>query len=166
MISAGLDGMVKLWDLRRLSKTKQKSRLPQPVAEYRSGRSINSAFFAPSGRYAVSTTMGNKLDVFENLHLSSNEKLFRPAHSIPHNNRTGRWLSTFMARFHPSLDLFCVGSMQQPRRLEIFTPRQTPFLIQEVTGLTAVASRCCFHPSTERLMVVGGNSSGRVTIVR
>jgi hypothetical protein len=41
-------------------------------------------------------------------------------------------------------------------------------LLRGVQGdaLTAVVSRCCFHPSTEQLILFGGNSSGRVTVVR
>ena len=33
-------------------------------------------------------------------------------------------------------------------------------------ALMAVASRCCFDPNSEELIVVGGNSSGRVTVAR
>ena len=41
-------------------------------------------------------------------------------------------------------------------------------LLREVTGesLGSVMSRTCFHPSTNKLTMVGGNSSGRVVVVR
>lgn len=71
-----------------------------------------------------------------------------------------------MARWHPSLDYFCVGSMDRPRVVEVFDAEGDR--IRGVSGdsLTAVASRCCFHPSIDQLVLVGGNSSGRVTIIR
>lgn len=162
MISGGLDCTVKLWDLRRLAKNQD-----SPVAEYFGGKSINSAFFSPKGQYVVATTMSDKLDILKDFHLEKrSNKPTKPWKSIRHDNRTGRWLTTFNARWHPSLDIFCVGSMAHPRRIEIFSPET--YLVRGVSGdaLTAVASRCCFHPTSDRLIVVGGNSSGRVTIVR
>jgi WD40 repeat protein len=167
LLTAGLDGDVSLWDIRRLA-TKQK---PARIAAFSSGRSVNSAFFSPSGAHVVSTTMANKLDIFHNLHLAAtDDDTIQPAHRIAHDNKTGRWLTTFMATWHPSLDIFCVGSMRRPREIQIFDT--TGSMLRSITGddLTAVASRCCFHyasSSTEsRLTVVGGNSSGRVTVAR
>jgi hypothetical protein len=126
--------------------------------------------------------MANKLDVFENLHLgvdqglgSSHKKqptVVKPYKSIRHDNMTGRWLTTFQAIFHPQLDIFSVGSMSKPRRVEIFDPSATKTggdgCLRAVAGdaLTAVASRLAFHPRSDQLILVGGNSSGRVTILR
>ena len=78
-----------------------------------------------------------------------------------------------MARWHPAAasnnneELFVVGSMQRPRTLEVFDGN-TGNLLRGIQGdsLTAVVSRCCFHPSSERLIVMGGNSSGRVTVAQ
>ena len=197
MISSGLDCTVKLWDLRKVKQPKKtnaaaaglSSTLPKPIVAYHGGRSINSAYFSPSGKHVLTTTMNNKLDLLDDFHLQTaaatstkNIKYINPNQSLYHDNHTGRWLSTFMARFHPSMDIFCVGSMQQPRRVEIFTAsaaassssssssttKQKQHLLRGITGdaLTAVVSRCCFHPRRDRLIVVGGNSSGRVTVVR
>lgn len=88
---------------------------------------------------------------------------------------TGRWLTTFQAVFHPHLDIFGVGSMRKPRAVEIFDPCASKpttvdgdFLVRAISGdaLTAVASRLAFHPRTDRIVMAGGNSSGRVTIIR
>lgn len=166
MLTGGLDCTVKLWDLRKLgdSRTAGKYKAPQPIAYYNSGKSVNSAFFSPSGRYVVSTTMANKLDLFEKFQNASS--VHKPVNSIRHDNLTGRWLTTFMARWHPLLDYFCVGSMQRPRAVEVFDCNGK--LLRTIRGeaLTAVASRCCFHPSVDRLILAGGNSSGRVTVIR
>jgi hypothetical protein len=190
--------MVRTWDIRmfggsRSSVASQRQRqgnatrqAPKPIASYHSSLSVNSAFFSPSGQYVVSTTMANRLDIFENAHLhlagSATATTMKPTTTVNHDNRTGRWLSTFMARWHPELDIFVVGSMQRPRSMEVFHSirgqddhnhderrgNNKRLMLQTIQGdaLTAVASRCCFHRSTDKLIIVGGNSSGRVTVVR
>jgi WD40 repeat protein len=176
-MTAGLDNTVRVWDVRNLtddrkSNSKQSRKGPNPVASFIGGRSINSSFFSPSGQYAVATSMENKLDIFENIHLSSSStggksnQTVQPILRKNHDNMTGRWLTTFQATYHPSLDIFCVGSMQHPRAVEIFDTKGT--LLRAISGdaLTAVASRCCFHPRTDRIVMAGGSSSGRVSIFR
>ena len=142
----------------------------EPTSFQNIGRSVNSAFFSPSGSSLLTTTQLDTLDLLGDAHLKSG-LIKKPTHRIRHNNKTGRWLSTFMARWHPGLDsgeeTFVVGSMQQPRTIEIFSGTSGK-LLRGIRGeaLTAVASRCCFHPNTNELIVVGGNSSGRVTVAR
>mmetsp|Transcript_8604 Transcript_8604/g.19338 ORF Transcript_8604/g.19338 Transcript_8604/m.19338 type:complete len:596 (-) Transcript_8604:92-1879(-) len=168
MATAGLSTMVQLWDVRKMPSSTTSTKEPKPLAWQSAGRSINSAFFSPSGMRLLTTTQSNTLDIFDNPHLASG--LIKPNESIKHNNQTGRWLSTFMARWHPGTfsdkEMFVVGSMKQPRCIEVFADNGT--LLREIRGdaLTAVASRCCFHPSANKLIVVGGNSSGRVTVAR
>lgn len=111
--------------------------------------------------------MSNTLDIFSDAHLQKGT-IKKPQHRIRHDNRTGRWLSTFMAQWHPTSheDLFIVGSMSKPRRMEFFNGAGE--LLSGLSGeaLTAVVSRCCFHPSSTNLIAIGGNSSGRVTVAR
>jgi hypothetical protein len=145
---------------------------------YNCGRSVNSAFFSSSGRYVVSTTMAHKLDVFENLHVSAlpsqttaTVTTIQPVQSIRHDNMTGRWLTTFQAICHANMDVFSVGSMSQPRRVELFDPAQAVTggggsAMQSLSGdaVTSVSSRLAFHPRGDRLILAGGNSSGRVVV--
>ena len=163
MATAGLTGIVQLWDVRKVEAVK-KDKKPKPVAWHDASRSINSAYFSPSGRRLLTTTQSNKLEIFEDAHLVKG--LMTPKTSVRHDNQTGRWLSTFMARWHPSNEIFIVGSMQKPRCIEMFG--QDGKVLREIRGdaLSAVASRCCFHSNADRLIAVGGNSSGRVTIAR
>mmetsp|Transcript_3006 Transcript_3006/g.4427 ORF Transcript_3006/g.4427 Transcript_3006/m.4427 type:complete len:619 (-) Transcript_3006:79-1935(-) len=163
--TAGLDGEVNIWDLRKL----ETSRKVSPLATQRSSKSINSAFFSPSGKHLLTTTMADTLDIISDAHLQSG-LIKTPTHRIRHDNHTGRWLTTFMAQWHPTVtneELFVVGSMSRPRRMEFFDANAGQML-RGISGdsLTAVVSRCCFHPSTNRLIGMGGNSSGRVTIFR
>lgn len=167
LASAGLDCMVRLWDIRKFGSRKKESKDhsgPKVVAEYHAGRSVNSAFFSPSGSHLVATTQMNTLDMLHDCHLSKD--MFKPTTRVNHDNMTGRWLTTFNANWHPSLDVFVVGSMQKPRAIEVFDGRGKKVRDFHGDALTAVASRCCFHPSTDKVVIVGGNSSGRVTVVR
>mmetsp|Transcript_1443 Transcript_1443/g.2640 ORF Transcript_1443/g.2640 Transcript_1443/m.2640 type:complete len:625 (+) Transcript_1443:121-1995(+) len=168
LATAGLDCTVNLWDIRNFTGLKSRSK-PKPYANLKSAKSINSAFFSPSGKSLLTTTMANTLDLIHDAHLQ-NGLITSPTHRIRHDNNTGRWLSTFMARWHPTYtneELFIVGSMAKPRRMEFFNGDDGN-LIRAVDGeaLTAVVSRCCFHPSTDRLIALGGNSSGRLTVAR
>jgi WD40 repeat protein len=181
LVSAGLDCTVALWDVRKLGNRRSSSKgapakASTPVAKYDCGRSVNSAFFSSSGRFVVSTTMAHKLDVFENLHVSALQTrtkatpTIKPVQSIRHDNLTGRWLTTFHAVCHANMDVFSVGSMSQPRRVEIFDPAQAVLAgggaIQSLSGdaVTSVSSRLAFHPRDDRLILAGGNSSGRVVV--
>ena len=171
MISSGLDTCVSLWDLRKFQKENNKSmKTMNPLALYQGVKSINSAYFSPvTGQHVVATTMNNRLDILKDFHLQGNasgkkKHIVTASNSMRHDNMTGRWLSTFMAQWHPSIeDLFCVGSMEKPRNVHVYDTKQQR---AAVGGLSAVVSRVCFHPSPHEVILAGGNSSGRVTIVR
>jgi hypothetical protein len=108
--------------------------------------------------------MANRLDLLQDVHLAANS--VKAAKRIVHDNMTGRWLSTLMAQWHPSLEVFCVGSMLKPRCVQVFDAGGSCLRGATGAALTAVASRCCFHPSESRVTIAGGNSSGRVAVVR
>lgn len=158
MITAGLDTTVNLWDIRKFGKKKKKT--IKSLYTYDCDRSVNSAFYSGSGQYVVATTMANRLEVWNDFGTKSDKPT-----RIRHDNHTGRWLTTFQAIFHPKYDnLFAVGSMQQPRRMEVFDATKGK-VARVVPGLTSVASRLAFHPG-DRFMLAGGNSSGRVCLAR
>jgi WD repeat-containing protein 76 len=186
-MTGGLDNTVRVWDVRKFSNSRLRTTTskcttaPTAIGQWTCSKSINSSYFSPSGQYAVATTMADKLEIFHDIHLSNDSTtsmkksssqctMFQPITRYNHDNRTGRWLSTFMATYHPTLDIFCIGSMNRPRCIDIFdhTTNKCVSLVQSLSGeqLTAVNSRCCFHPRTDRIIIAGGNSSGRVTVVR
>jgi WD40 repeat protein len=166
LASAGNDGMVQLWDIRKFgdSRNNAKTKTPKPVATQQVGLSISSAYFSPSGNSLVSTSNANRLDLFNNAHLEKGK--MKATYSINHNNQTGRWLSTFMATWHPQLDIFVVGSMNRPRSVEAYDAQGKQLVEVRGEALGSVMSRCCFHPSTDKIIMVGGNSSGRVVAIR
>ncbi|CAB9512984.1 WD repeat-containing protein 76 [Seminavis robusta] len=182
LATAGLDRTVKFWDLRKMTTRKKVSNPFEPKAAYLgehfNEKSVNSAFFSPSGDYLMTTNMAHTLNIYHKAHLQlttsarssggeKKENLVEPIHMIRHDNHTGRWLATFMAQWHPSLDIFCVGSMAKPRAVDVYDGESGDHM-RAIRGetLSSVFSRCCFHPSLEHLILVGGNSSGRVSVIR
>ena len=79
-----------------------------------------------------------------------------------------------MSTFRPAFDskqgnIFITGSMEQPRRMEVFGINETDFNVTLLKSfksdyLGSVCSRCCSHPYLD--VFVGCNSSGRVHIAR
>jgi WD40 repeat protein len=172
LATSGLDNTLRLWDIRNLgsSTSGSDSKKAKAFSSWQCGKSINSAFFSPSGTKLLCTTMANTIDIINEAHLQtgifSSMQHFR---RIRHDNHTGRWLTTFQAQWHPlaSEDLFVIGSMERPRRIEVFDG-SSGNLIRGIEGdaMNSVSSRCCFHSSQEKLIVCGGNSSGRLIICR
>ena len=143
-------------------------------------RALSSALFSPvTGRSVVTVCYDNKVRLF-----STGVALpaVPASHSIPHDNQTGRWLTTFkvqcvarytqyvlprsllQAEWHPRRDdLFLMGSMRQPRQIDVFSScgAQVASLRNE-DCLGSICSIVKCHPSLD--VVAGGNSSGRVHV--
>jgi hypothetical protein len=174
--SGGTAGVISIWDWRKVSvpAARAGSSNVRAVNElsYHS-KSINAASVSPDGQYLVSVSQDNTVKVATNF-LSPQPSSVQSA-SISHNNFTGRWLSTFRPTFDPKLaHTFVLGSMTQPRCMEIYTPtsasnakgvvRLELSTVLRAEYLASVCSRNAFHPTLD--IVAGGNSSGRVHIFR
>ena len=70
----------------------------------------------------------------------------------------------FQAEWHPTRDdIFFVGSMAQPRQIDVYSDQGDHFVLGD--GGEYLASVCSIvkcHPTQD--IVVGGNSSGRVHV--
>ncbi|GMH88846.1 hypothetical protein TL16_g11278, partial [Triparma laevis f. inornata] len=169
----GLAREVKLFDLRKFNKNSEKRALGKTVRKPTTtqiyGGSINSTFFSPSGSQLLTTCMKDCLTLTSFADLKKGGDDVDVGQVVAHNNQTGRYLSVFMSRWHPSLDLFTVGCMKQPRQIEIFGEANKNGRFEKKAAIkgdyiTAVCSRNVFHPTLKA--VAGGNSSGRVTVAR
>ncbi|NXD30542.1 WDR76 protein, partial [Spelaeornis formosus] len=114
-------------------------------------KSVASAYFSPAtGSRVVTVCADDKLSGF----------LF----PCRHNNSTGRWLTRFRAIWDPKQEhCFLVGSMAQPRQIEVF--QDTGKLLHSFCNMECLASVCSInvvHPSQN--ILVGGNSSGRLHV--
>eukprot|EP00520_Triparma_pacifica_P001050 CAMPEP_0118653354 /NCGR_PEP_ID=MMETSP0785-20121206/11788_1 /TAXON_ID=91992 /ORGANISM="Bolidomonas pacifica, Strain CCMP 1866" /LENGTH=545 /DNA_ID=CAMNT_0006545895 /DNA_START=57 /DNA_END=1691 /DNA_ORIENTATION=- len=158
----GLDREVKLFDVRKFGKWNQKSKktskAPKPFATHAFAGSINSTFFSPSGSYLLTTSTANVLSLTTDAHKCKGD-MSKASQIISHNNQTGRYLATFMARWHPSHDIFTVGSMNKPRQIEVFGKEgKGKFKCQariRGDGVSAVCSRNAFHDTLP--VLIGGS---------
>lgn len=125
-------------------------------------KAISSALFSPqNGNRVVTVSYDNKIRLFDTSDLKA--QILKPYKNVAHNNQTGRWLTTFKAEWHPSRDdIFTVGSMNQPRQMDVFNDQGQQLAALKGEDLASVCSIVKLHPTQN--IVVGGNSSGRVHV--
>lgn len=155
-VTAGLRD-VHVYDARFL-----KSRGSQPLISLTEhSKSIASAYFSPvTGNRVVTTCADCKLRVFDSSSISSQLPLLS---TVRHNTVTGRWLTRFQAVWDPKQeDCFIVGSMDHPRRVEVF--HESGKNVHSLWGecLVSVCSLSAVHPT--RYILAGGNSSGKLHV--
>nr|CAD7455876.1 unnamed protein product [Timema tahoe] len=108
-VTSSAVGEARVWDLRTATKPS-----PKPVCHLAHPKGLTSAFYSPHGSYLLTTCNDDRLRVYDVRHVSTNKPPVIA--STKHNNHTGRWLSTFKARWHPQReDTFIIGSMELPK---------------------------------------------------
>nr|BAK04592.1 predicted protein [Hordeum vulgare subsp. vulgare] len=101
LATSSTDRTARIWDLRRLKRKKEES-----LKVLKHNRSVQSAYFSPSGHMLATTSLDDTVRVF-----CGDD--FDRSHSIKHNNQTGRWISTFKAIWGwNDVDLF-IGNMKR-----------------------------------------------------
>jgi WD40 repeat protein len=179
VLSSGTDGLLKIWDARRLPHhTASRSKAsPAPLAEAKHGGSATSAFFAPTGRRVVSTSSDNNVRVWEVKPEGAlagggsggsaaggegSGPLIEPPLRLAHNNHTGRWLSNFRTLFDPSNDdTLIIGGME--RTLDLYSISRKAWVARKPHELvTAVPTINAPHPSGSVNAVMSGTASGRM----
>ena len=100
LATGGNDGVVRLFDLRKMGNTQGKStpKKPKALRQQVAGLSVSSAFFSPSGKSLLTTSFANRLDLTEDVHLKTTGATIKPTHSIRHNNQTGTSVVTSECR--------------------------------------------------------------------
>lgn len=152
--TASRDGNVCLWDMRHHRKN-------IPVTSFSHGRNVTGLEFSPlTGNFLISTCMDNHLRF-----ISCDLTNITVERKIQHNNQTGRWLTTFRAHYVPCReDLIVVGSLMQPRRVEVWGCDGE--LKHEFMGecLGSVSSVTALHPTQP--ILAGCNSSGKAQVFK
>lgn len=156
-LTGSTDAMVKLWDSRMMSK-----RSPVPLGTLTHHRACSGAFLSPvEGDKVLSTSFDDTIRLCD-INLATGE--MKQQITLKHNNRTGRWLSPFRAVWVPGCDeLFLVGSMEYPRRIEVYSSSGSLLYKFMGEGLASVCSIVEVHP--ERIVIAGGNSSGKLHVL-
>lgn len=175
-VTASLERCCKIWDVRKMGGSKKAS----PVVTLEDELSVNSAHFSPNGDAILSVSQSHALRLYYGAHQASG--IITPAEAscnVRHDNKTGRYLPVFHAAWDPRSDhAFVIGSMTQPRQVEIYSASPPPsggkakskakctriMSLQDPEYLGSVQSRNCFHPRLD--VVVCGNASGRMHVFR
>ena len=164
-ITGSLDRSAKLWDLRKV-KFHQRHDFDAPlctsalIETVPHALSVNSASFSPSGNHMVTVCMDNHINVYET------KACFKQLHRIPHDNKTGRWVTKFTTTWDPKAPEghFVIGSKLQPRCIEIYSVNQKKplYRLEQHDLFQSIHSANAFHPTLN--MIASANSSGRVCL--
>ncbi|KAJ9499844.1 hypothetical protein LTR99_000477 [Exophiala xenobiotica] len=183
LATASLDRTMKLWDLRKMSKT-----LPTLVGEHESRLSVSHAAFNTAGQVATTSyddtikihSFGVKglaakgaaasttaaLESMESWKAGYqlDEEVMKPEVVIRHNNQTGRWTTILKPRWQmfPSDNIhkLVVGNMN--RFVDVYSANGTQLAQLGGEGITAVPAVAVFHPTKD--WIAGGTASGKMCL--
>ena len=169
LATASLDRTLKIWDTRKMAG-KGENRLPHLVGEHGSSLSVSHASWSRGGHVATSS-YDNTIKVYDfgdakswsSTHDISEEGM-EPAHTISHNNQTGRWVTIlkpqWQAQPKDGAHKFAVGNMN--RFVDVYAANGEQLAQLDGDGITAVPAVALFHPTMD--WVAGGNASGKLTL--
>ncbi|BAF23361.1 uncharacterized protein [Oryza sativa Japonica Group] len=139
LATSSTDGTACMWDLRNM-----KEKEPESLKVLEHGRSVQSAYFSPSGRMVATTSLDDTVRIF-----SVDD--FGNSSIMKHNNKTGRWLSTFKAIWGwNDTDLF-IGNMARAIDIILVDLNGSSLLAMnnarlESEHMTAIPGRFSAHP--------------------
>mmetsp|Transcript_17620 Transcript_17620/g.40375 ORF Transcript_17620/g.40375 Transcript_17620/m.40375 type:complete len:493 (-) Transcript_17620:119-1597(-) len=159
LASASLDRTVCLWDVRAFGEKK-----PKPMATLDHGLSVTSVRFSSGGSRLLTACNDNLLRVFNAD--GESHKAWSLCSTVRHNNKTGRYLTSFQAEWlRGSDDVVLCGSLEQPRGIDVFRADDGSALERlEHEHVTSVVSLVAQHPTTN--LLVGSNSGGKCFVWR
>ncbi|XP_004508386.1 uncharacterized protein [Cicer arietinum] len=144
------DGTACTWDLRCIGESKLTA-----LRTFARKRSVQSAYFSPSGCSLATTSMDNTIGIYSGVHLEDET-------SVYHDNQTGRWISTFRAIWGWDDSYLFVGNMKRGVDVVSTVQRATVMTLQS-PHISAIPCRFDAH-SSEVGMLAGATSGGQVYI--
>lgn len=153
LVTASLDRTIAVWDTRKIKKE----------VKYLSHRlAISHADFSSDGKSIVSLCNDDYIHCFDFTNNTLNEE-GTEMHSFRHNNKTGRWLTRFKLNFNQN-NYFVVGSMDQPRCVEVFNVTNKCRRVMRLRSdiVRSVQSLNKFHDSLN--IIASVNAAGKVHI--
>lgn len=188
LATASLDRTMKLWDLRKLTKS-----LPTLVGEHESRLSVSHAAFNTAGQVAtssyddtikihsfgvgpsVSAAPSRKLKVKQPAQKLESMQTWKAGHTLPeevmqpevtisHNNQTGRWVTILRPQWQrqPSdgIQKFVIGNMN--RFVDVYAASGEQLAQLGGDGITAVPAVAVFHPT--KYWIGAGTASGKLCL--
>ncbi|PQM42028.1 WD repeat-containing protein 76 [Prunus yedoensis var. nudiflora] len=150
MATSSKDGTACILDLRSINANKLKT-----LRTVGHKRAVHSAYFSLSGRSLVTTSIDNTVGISSGVN-------FEDISMIYHDNRTGRWISSFRAIWGWDDEYVFIGNMK--RGVDVISPveRRTVFTLQS-PHMSAIPCRFDVHPFNVG-MLAGATSGGQVYI--
>ncbi|KAL7620103.1 hypothetical protein AAE478_010653 [Parahypoxylon ruwenzoriense] len=151
--TASLDRSLKIWDLRMI-KGKGKHHHPSLLGEHYSRLSVSHVSWSRGGHLATSSyddtikiyDMSDAMKWKPGQDLS--EKHMSPAHTIAHNNQTGRWVTILKPQWQinpmDAVEKFAIANMN--RFVDIYDSKGKQLGQLDGEGITAVPAVAEFHP--------------------
>ncbi|GAV83944.1 WD40 domain-containing protein [Cephalotus follicularis] len=150
MATSSTDGSACLWDLRSMAADK-----PKALKIVNHKRAVHSAYFSPSGSSLATTSFDNTVGAVSGANFEDTTMIF-------HDNRTGRWISSFRAIWGWDDSNIIIGNMK--RGVDVISPalRSTIMTLQS-PHMSAIPCRFHAHPY-EVGMLAGATSGGQVYV--
>lgn len=169
LATASLDRTMKVWDLRKV-EGKGDMRHPALLGEHESRLSVSHASWSAGGQIAT-TSYDDTVKVYDFSDAASWEpgrdlgpQDMQPAHTIRHNNQTGRWVTIlkpqWQRRPRDGIQKFAIANMN--RFVDVFAADGSQLAQLDGDGITAVPAVAHFHPTMD--WVAGGNGSGKLCL--
>ncbi|KAI0018930.1 WD repeat-containing protein NCU09302/NCU11420 [Xylariomycetidae sp. FL0641] len=167
--TASLDRTLKIWDLRMI-KGKGELRHPSLLGEHHSRLSVSHASWSRGG-YLATSSYDDTVKVYDLSDAAKwkpgqdlSDKQMSPAHKIPHNNQTGRWVTILKPQWQHNpadgVEKFAIANMN--RFVDIYDSNGKQLAQLEGEGITAVPAVAEFHPTHN--WVAAGNGSGKLCL--
>ncbi|KAI5859975.1 WD repeat-containing protein [Durotheca rogersii] len=169
LATASLDRSLKVWDLRMI-KGKGELQHPSLLGEHHSRLSVSHASWSRGG-YLATTSYDDTVKIYDMSEAAKwktgqdlSEAQMAPAHTIPHNNQTGRWVTILKPQWQinpiDGVEKFAIGNMN--RFVDIYDSRGKQLGQLDGEGITAVPAVAEFHPELNWL--AGGTGSGKLCL--
>ncbi|XP_059635356.1 uncharacterized protein LOC132277514 [Cornus florida] len=150
MATSSSDGTACIWDLRNIDADK-----PKPLKTIGHKRSVQSAYFSPSGSSLATTSFDDKVGLISGAN-------YEDISMIYHNNQTGRWISSFRAIWGWDDSYIYIGSMK--RGVDVISAAQRNIVATlESPHVSAIQCRFDAHPYKVG-MLAGATSGGQVYV--
>jgi len=147
-VSASNDQTVKIWDARKVSKSKPLHLLQHSLA-------VTGACFSPSSPFSVVTTSNDNL-----LRFWTPEDKAASVVQVKHNNNTGRYITNFRAVWHPKGDVVLIGNMN--KKVDVLDGQGRELASISHEQCSAIPAVNVAHPSLA--LIASGNGSGYVNV--
>ncbi|KAL6639976.1 hypothetical protein ACP70R_022286 [Stipagrostis hirtigluma subsp. patula] len=128
-----------VWDMRSMKKKD-----PENLKVFEHNRSVQSAYFSPSGSMLATTSLDDTVQIF-------NVDNFDVSYIMKHYNQTGRWLSTFKAIWSWNGTDLIIGNMK--RAIDIISVELSESSLSasnkaslQSEHMTAIPCRFSLHP--------------------